>query len=258
MKSKIEMPLYLQKKMQTYLQAHNVTNGIQPLHFINIMQTHHGVIEMENLDHDDQLDLRNPLIVILGDSVTGAHFEAPDLMHGIIAQEPADGYAEKFLQMIHDRFPVTTPSLINSGIAGDNIHGMNKRLERDVISHDPDLVILNASLNWSDRRGTLAYYEAEYDAVIQRILHETEADLVLMTANTKVLDGGDSSFLERTEYIRSEAEKYQLPLVDIYRLFEKTININELPSAMSNGENHPTPFAHTMMALALCQLFNPR
>ena len=56
--------------------------------------------------------------------------------------------------MINNKMlPIT---FVNSGIAGDNIYGkMKYRLNRDVIRYQPDLVIINATLNWSKNRGSL-------------------------------------------------------------------------------------------------------
>ncbi len=255
MKSEKEMPVEMQKRMQEYLLHHDMTNGIQPEKFIRMMNTHHAFINPDHLDDEQWLEEKNPLIVVLGDSITASYFETISLFPMKCAQCSSDGYAEKFLHLLEKSYPMCVPSLINSGIAGDNIHGMNKRLERDVLRYQPDLVILNASVNWSIHRGTLNDYKKNYDEVIQRILKDTEADLILMTANTKISNENDTNFEERTEFVRNEAERYQLPLVDIHKLYEKTVPDSELIVAMTNNENHPTPYGHTLMAEAIMHCF---
>ena len=254
MKPSIEMPEYLQERMQKYISTHDITNGIKPIRFIEIMKTHRGFIDFRYIDNEEFVDLRNPLIVVLGDSVTGGHFEADNVWQMEIAQDPFAGYAMKFLHLLHDKYPVTTPSLINSGIAGDNIHRMYKRLKRDVVRYDPDLVILNASINWSKNRGTLAYFKEEYEAVVKEILSETNAELILVTGNAKISDDSDLNYDERTEFIRDTAKNYQLPLADFRKIFDETLNDEELKLVLSNRENHPTPFAHTIMAEGLMQI----
>lgn len=255
MKSTKEMPADMRQRMKQYLENHDLTNGIRPERFINMMESHHAFIDFYNIDNEEWLDLKNPLIVVLGDSITASYFETISFEPFICAQCPADGYAEKFLHLLEDRYPMCVPSIINSGIAGDNIHGMSKRLERDVLRYQPDLVILNASVNWSVHRGSLQDYQKNYDEVVQRIIKGTDADLILMTANTKISDENDPNFEERTAYVRKEAQRYQLSLVDIHQLYEKTLSAEELKIAMSNGENHPTPYGHTLMAEALMQCF---
>lgn len=253
MKPSVEMPEYLQARMKNYVETHDVTNGIKADRFIEIMKTHRGFCDFANIDNEEFLELKNPLIVILGDSVSGGHFEAGDLRKLEIAQDPFAGYAMKFLQMLREEYPVTTPSLINSGIAGDNIHGMHKRLKRDVLRYAPDLVILNASINWSVNRGSLEYFEQEYETVVREILSETDAELILATANAKISDDKDPNFDERTQFIRQLADKYRLLLADFRKIFDETLSKEELKLVLSNGENHPTPFAHTIMAAALMQ-----
>lgn len=253
MKPSIEMPEYLRERMQKYIENHDVTNGIKADRFIETMKTHRGFCDFANIDNEEFMELKNPLIVILGDSVTGGHFEAGNLWKLEIAQDPFAGYAMKFLKLLHEEYPVTTPSLINSGIAGDNIHGMHKRLKRDVLRYDPDLVVLNASINWSVNRGSLEYFEQEYEAVVKEIITETDAELILVTANAKISDDKDPNFDERTQFIRRMADKYKLPLADFRRIFDETLSQDELKLVLSNGENHPTPFAHTVMAEALMQ-----
>ncbi|MCR4951365.1 MAG: hypothetical protein K6A40_08600 [Solobacterium sp.] len=253
MKPSVEMPVYLQERMQKYIESHDVTNGLKADRFIEIMKTHRGFCDIANIDNEEFMELRNPLIVFLGDSVTGGHFELKDLWKMEIAQDPFAGYAMKFLNLLHDEYSVTTPSLVNSGIAGDNIHGMHKRLKRDVLRYDPDLVVLNASINWSVHRGTLEYFKQEYEAVVKEIITETNADLILVTANAKFSNANDTDFDERTQFIRQTAEKYHLPMADFRKIFDDTLSEDELKLVLSNGENHPTPFAHTIMAEALMQ-----
>jgi acyl-CoA thioesterase-1 len=258
MRSTKEMPADMKRRMKDYLDHHDVTNGIRPEKFTHMMKTHHAFMDPRHIDEEDWLDLKNPLIVVLGDSITASYFETISWKPFRCAQCPQDGYAEKFLHLLEEQYPMSAPSLINSGIAGDNIHGMNKRLERDVLRYQPDLVILNASVNWSVHRGTLEEYQKNYDEVVRRIRKETGADLILMTANTKISDKTDPNFEERTDYVRREAETYHLPLVDIHQLYEETIPFNELKSALSNEENHPTPYGHTLIAEALMQCFREK
>ena len=94
------------------------------------------------------LERRNPLIVALGDSVTAGHFEMlvrdpadlPAFIKAGKAVEAVDereSYPERFRERLSDRYLATSVSVINSGIAGDTILGMEARLTRDVISHNP-------------------------------------------------------------------------------------------------------------------------
>lgn len=111
--------------------------------------------DFENMDNDKHIDLRNPLIVIMGDSVSASYFEQNEV---ICAHNLPDSYSEKFKWLLLEKYPETILNMINSSLAGDNIGSMLKRVQRDLIDHQPDLVILNASLNWSIHRGTLEQF----------------------------------------------------------------------------------------------------
>ena len=245
-----------QKLFEEYIQKSNLTNNKKPERFIEILHTHKGIIDFLHIDDEDNMELRNPLIVVIGDSVSGGHFEMLDSEHMLSAQDLEDSYVDKFRYLLHDKYPMTTPSIINSGIAGDNIHGMNKRLDRDVISHQPDLVIINATLNWSINRGTLENYASELESTIMRILQGTQAEIILMTPNMAIATEKDPNFCKRAEVVRNLAQKYDLPLADVYKMWEDVLLKEEdLPDLLSNQENHPTPLGHTYMARAIMQCF---
>ncbi len=61
-----------------------------------------------------------------------------------------ESYLEKFRSLLIEKYELTSVSTINAGIAGDNLIQMSARAYRDVIRYQPDLVILNGSLNWSE------------------------------------------------------------------------------------------------------------
>ncbi len=164
---------------------------------------------------------------MLGDSVTAGHFEwlrdpeeifskiSEAVLEGKKSNEIFDGpvevtdarevYHERFRMKLIDKYEETSVSVINSGIAGDDILGMEKRLSRDVINHQPDLVIVNGSLNWAPERGDVSIFEESLRRVVDRIKAETEADIILMTPNGEGPDPlglRESTLSKRVEIIR--------------------------------------------------------
>lgn len=255
MRSKIEMSEELQRKFELYLNSHRIVSYQKPERFIEILRTHKGIINFQEINNDDYIELRNPLIVALGDSVTGGHFETIDLKNMIFAQDLQDGYVEKFKHMLHDAYSFVTINIINSGIAGDNVKGMYKRLKRDVISYQPDLVIINATLNWSKNRGSILDYQNFLEKIITDIQLQTDAEIVLMTPNGAIKTENDQNLDKRVEIVRKLAEKYNLTLVDIYQMWSDVVGHDDVRATLSNKENHPTPLGHTFMAKALMQIF---
>ena len=248
----------------------------RPEHFIKVMKENQGGINIFSPFGmtDDGLERRNPLIVALGDSVTAGHFEPcgdldeiiatiesggmPDMSKGEVV-DVREGYLDKFRSMLIDHFEVTSVSTINAGIAGDSMYGMEKRVYRDVVRHQPDLVIINGSLNWATECGDSADYEAVLRRVISVIQNETKADIILMTPNMEklpdVLKNPKSPLIERVEIIRKLAEEKQCCLADTYLAWEKYEEAGyPAVELLANRGNHPSITGHEGFAKALMKL----
>lgn len=251
----------------------NCTNGILPEKFIEKLKTNNGFISSLHaygLDHKG-LERKNPVIVALGDSVTGGHFEnlfkeRDEIPEMIAKNEPISivdlhkVYHEQFRLMLAEKLKNTSLSIINAGIAGDTILGMEKRLYRDVIRYDPDLVIINGTLNWytsdGEPYGTINDFQRSLERIVQTIKQNSEADLILLTPNPITSLLKDDTLYQRVQIVRNTAEKEQVSLVDVYKLWtELKLDDDELKGYMSNKINHPTPIGHTLYAKALMQLF---
>lgn len=114
-------------------------------------------------------------IVFLGDSITEGH-TLPLLLQQALTE------AGK---------PV--PLCDNAGVGGDNAAGMRARLERDVLSRKPDLVVLSTAINDAGAHRTLAQYEDDLTAIITRLKQE-RIPLVLLTSS--VITGAGAEVAE--------------------------------------------------------------
>ena len=187
---------------------------------------------------EDGIEGKNPLIVALGDSVTAGHFE------NIIDPEPffkkvftvgadendvleitdaRECYLEKFRGLLIDKYEQTSVSTVNSGIAGDTMYGMYARAYRDVIRYQPDLIIINGSLNWGVECGDSEAYRIVLARVVKLLKNETKADIVLLTPNMEI--PGDyanpkSTLAERVQIIRDMAVQEDVCLADVYKVWE--------------------------------------
>ena len=168
-----------------------------------------------------------------------------------------ESYVEKFRMKLIDRYEETSVSAINAGIAGDNLIMMEKRLFRDVIRYQPDLVLINGSLNWSDEMGDTAFYKTLLTGMVQRIQAETEADIILLTPNGMVGDAHSCEMLEqRVEAIREVAREQEVCLADTYAIWKEARNLGcPWEEMLANRRNHPSPEGHEVYALTLMKLF---
>ena len=265
---------------------------VKPERFIIKMQQNQGAVSsLTGLDQDG-LERKNPVIAALGDSVTAGHFESifmptPELLakisalmknptHEAIAEigsvfveitDARESYIEKFRYKLIDLFEKTSVSVINAGIAGDTLVSMAMRADRDVIRYQPDLVLINGSLNWTTELGSSGDYKRILRDLVHRIKNETDADIVLLTPNGEVREANPlfeslgiqmepSSLPERVKAIRDLAVEEKVCLADVYAVWE-AVKEKGCPwkELLANGSNHPGAEGHEVYAKVLMKLF---
>ncbi|MGV3527872.1 MAG: GDSL-type esterase/lipase family protein [Flavisolibacter sp.] len=123
--------------------------------------------------------------------------------------------------------------VFNAGINGNNTDNLLKRLDRDVLSRDPDLVILMVGTNdmmHPNKSLSIQQYESNYQQLIDRI--HKKAHLILMTIppiytpyviKRKPQFNGDEKALQSrmdsaNQVICHLAEKNHLPLIDMHHI----------------------------------------
>ena len=253
-------------------------NEKQPLRFMKVMKENRGFINQLSpytMETEDGLERKNPLIVVLGDSVTAGHFEFNGDMADffeklktqkidedqvIEATDVLHSYADQFRKMLIEYYDQTAVSVINSGIAGDTMHGMYRRLERDVIRYQPDLVIINGSLNWGEEDGDDEEYYDVLSKTVQEVKDKTDADIILLTPNMELpgnpASNPHSSLKDRVKAIRRVAKEKDVCLADVYKIWETYAEKGyPLKEQLANGINHPSIVGHTVYAKALMKLF---
>lgn len=254
------------------------TGIIRPERFIQVMRENRGLINAFNSygPSGDGLERKNPVIVALGDSVTAGHFEFTGDPEEFFARadrgelkeneaieitDARECYLEKFRYMLIDKYEQTSVSVINAGIAGDTMYGMKNRVYRDVIRYQPDLVIINGSLNWNEECGNTEAYKRVLTEVVKLIKKETKADIIMMTPNMAIqmefTSNSQSSLDERVEVIRELEKTEGVCLADTYKIW-KTYEAEGYPIEvlLANGFNHPSVTGHEIFARVLMQLMD--
>ncbi len=173
------------------------------------------------------------------------------------------------------RPPINDTFVINAGIAGHNTRQLLQRLEKDCLSHQPELTILLAGTNDSLNSGNAVppdEYAANMTELVKRI-QDCGSQVLLMTLlpfHTPYLltrhpaaffgNGGPEKKRTATNaIIEHTAAMRQTALLDVGRLFRQIGNIgtdkssllrNEANSQVKDGV-HPTADGYRVMALAL-------
>jgi len=225
---------------------------------------------------------RPAVIACLGDSVTHGCFELVDLPDGRFdtTYRPHEGYAARLQRRLNTLFPAAAPCVMDAGISGDSAAGGLRRLERDVLSLNPDLVIVNFGLNdavsCEDVKAGLAAYAADMAAIFDRVL-ETGAECMLLTPNymctyvPAFVTRGDlraiaaqcarrqneGSLTRFVDAARAAARARGVPVADAYARWQALERCGvDTTSLLANGINHPTSEMHDVFVNAILgQLF---
>ena len=142
------------------------------------------IIDKLNEKNNNLHSTRQPVIAFLGDSVTQGCFELY-VKNGKVDTvfDSKNNYSEKLKQILLSFFPSSSLNIVNAGISGDRAEVGLKRLERDVLSYNPDLVVVCYGLNDATRK------EAEFDIYLNSLkgifekVKESGAELIFMTPN---------------------------------------------------------------------------
>lgn len=213
------------------------------------------------------LEQQGPVnIVFFGDSVTHGYFE-----DGVCDFEAV--YHARLARMLNKKYPVTPVNIINAGIGGVTAKGSLERMERDVLCHCPDAVVVCFGLN--DVNGTLEDYISSLSVIFSK-LRERHIDTIFMTPNmmnTRM----DEVFLATSEYrdyakvtntmqtsgkmdsfmdaARKCAEDNGVILCDCYAKWKAMADAGEDTTAMLvNRINHPTREMHRLFAEELLKV----
>ena len=196
-------------------------------------------------------------IVALGDSVT----------HGAVAFGEINyetvywNVLRKKILEVRNYMPV---NVINAGIGGINAKESIKRLDKQVICHNPDLVIVCFGLN--DVNGTLEEYISSLTEIFERCKN-CGADVIFMTPNmlnTYVSDDTKEDYKNyaartasfqndgKMDTFMEEAKKLALSMdvtvCDCYSKWKELSKTEDTTMLLANRINHPKKEMHTLFA----------
>jgi len=188
-------------------------------------------------------------LVFHGHSVPAGYFKTPIV-------NTLASYPYLVLQELKTQYPYAVINVINTSIGGEDSKSGEKRFESDVLSHRPDVLFIDYALN--DRRIGLDSAKVAWESMIQLALAKDIKIILLTPSPDKKLDlkENDTVLDEHSNQIRQLSEKYEIGLVDSYKLFKKEIGSGaDLDNFMSQG-NHPNEKGHALIANGILDYFN--
>ena len=214
----------------------------------------------------DAWSTRPLLIAVLGDSVSHGCFDVFYNEQGRIdtLYDPESGYAAQLQRRLRRLYPAAAVTVMNAGVSGNQAcHGL-ARLERDVLSRDPDLVIVAFGLNdCMEGLEALARYESSLRGIFAGVqAHGAECMLLtekrmcsyvschltdprLREGAAKCAQKQNDGTLDRyMDAARSVAAEMRVPVADAYAVWNRLEAHGVDTTAMlSNYTSHPTPEA---------------
>lgn len=204
-----------------------------------------------------------PIVAFLGDSVTHGAFECTH--GGGCIFDFAAVYHNRLRLMIAQKYEWLPINIINAGVAGDTAAGGLERLERDVISHHPDLCVVCYGLN--DVGGELDTYLRSLRGIFEG-LKQAGIETLFMTPNmlnTRVPDcvpddltvyaevtagmqrgGKMDEFMAAAKQVAFECGVVVADGYAQWKLMEQ--NGMDTTALLANGINHPCREMHGMFA----------
>ena len=234
------------------------------------------IMKLFKENNEDFWNVKKPTIAFLGDSVTQGCFDLHKTSNGgfdtYFEQEFAyHRYVAKILGILYPKVPV---NIINAGLSGGNVVHALERLERDVLSFNPDLTVVCFGLN--DCGGGMKEIDKYYNFLVEIFtkLKASGSEVIFMTPNmmnTEISGKLDKHFLEVAEgtmknqlegildaYLEKAKEAAALcdcKVCDVYakwkKLYENGVNITDL---LANKINHPTHEMNWMFAYELVNM----
>ena len=233
------------------------------------------IIEKIQAKQNDINGAKPITIAFIGDSVTQGCFDVYFNRDGK-GEAFCDyklAYSTRVRELLNMLYPKVQINIINSGISGDTSAGCLKRLQRDVLDYNPDLVVVSVGLNevWVQNQRVERY--AQNLKEIFTAVVNSKAECIYMTQNSFnttispfVLKGYEEAAQKLADFQKNGdltalyeagkkvAKECGVIICDVYekwlKMIEGGVNVTEI---LVNKLNHPIPELHYLFAYSLIE-----
>ena len=217
-----------------------------------------------------------PTVAFLGDSVTDGCFELRMEKDNRISPiyDKEHVYHQYLLKILNTLYPTVSINVVNAGINGTDAGLGNERLEKDVLSHHPDLTVVCFGLN-DVHRGIdkISLYREKLTSIFQR-LKTSGSEVIFMTPNMMntsmsseltnerlIKDAGacmeyqtNGVFDAYLEAGKKAAREQGVVICDVYAKWKTMQKYGvKITGLLCNHINHPTRELHWLFAYSLME-----
>lgn len=165
-------------------------------------------------------------------------FLGGSITQGSLASVPENCYAYRVFRWWQETFPESKMTFVNAGIGGTTSQFGVARVGEDVLSYEPDFVLMEFSVN---DENTLHFRET-YEGLVRRLLASGTA---LMLMNNVCYDSGYSA----EEMHLQVAEHYKLPSVSMKSTLYAALRRGDMQNRdITPDDLHPNDLGHALVA----------
>lgn len=145
-------------------------------------------------------------------------------------------YAKTCTDWLQEQFSQSTVTGVNAGISGTPSLLGNLRLERDVLSYDPDIVFVEFAVN----DGQETDYKNAYESLVRTLLTQ-DKDIAVVLLFTVLKNGYTCQ-----EHMSQIGANYNLPMISVPDSVYAEIEAGRMTwEDYSDDESHPNAYGHS-------------
>ncbi len=187
-------------------------------------------------------------LVFHGHSVPAGYFKTP-------AIHTMEAYPELTLKYLSGKYPFAVINVIKTCIGGENAVQGAARFDREVLTHQPDILFIDYALN--DRGAGLEKSRIAWESMIEKALAE-HIKVVLFTptpdTTENILDINVPLY-KHTQQIIALADKYHIAVVDCYNAFRALAAEGKDIRQYMSQINHPNARGHDIVLKEIRKIF---
>lgn len=172
-------------------------------------------------------------------------FLGGSITQGSLSTKPENSYAYRVFSWWKQTFPKAEFHYVNGGIGGTSSHFGVARAKTDVLMYQPDVVIVDFSVNDEANE----FFQETYEGVIRKLLRWSSKPAIILL-NNMYYDTGNSA----QEYHNNVGLLYQIPNVSIKDTIYKRMKAGLYTREELTPDGlHPNDKGHELVALEITQ-----
>lgn len=165
------------------------------------------------------------------------------------------GYIDWLADILRERYPSSNVTFFNRGIPGNTSEQGARRVGRDVVSMEPDLVFIQFALNDAYTGVSLPEFRENVRSIITEIRKSLDAEILLVTSVPLQNEEENRHAIKFYSVLEALAEEYDLPIARVHVYWQKAVEEGADPDQLYQWDGvHPTEEGYRIMAMAIGSL----